>query len=247
MSQRCAHSLILFAFFCIEPNSAARETTDLHLFLRDQFAMNALRAAIVSPTVTGNVLLECLRDVCTRSPDLWRRFLNVSTASVPSFENVVNADAATSGEQASEHELDVQFLAGGLSNLQWVVNREFVLRVSTAPASQDVSTGPSNPAFEGPKGNLQVERAVLHALSSLSCAVYGQGSFSVAAPLAVGQSPGTPTSDDLVAKYTVLEFIHGKQLEESVFQEKLPAFSAILADHHVRTSYRVSKPTTWHR
>ena len=43
----------------------------------------------------------------------------------------------------------------------------------------------------------------------------------------------TSQSEMILAEYTVLEYIHGIQLSESLFQKCLGKIATALADHHV--------------
>lgn len=112
----------------------------------------------------------------------------------------------------------VRVLSGGMSNRQWVINDEFVLRVNTKqnniiPATESVHTvqklsassnfsissaasssssssacSVENPAINGPQGSFTVERAVLTSLSSLSCAVCAEGCCRVLNSCAICES-----------------------------------------------------------
>lgn len=99
----------------------------------------------------------------------------------------------------------VRVLSGGLTNKQWVINNQVVLRVTTkqnksldsatvhklsASSNFSISSAASssssssacsveNPAINGPQGSFTVERAVLASLSSLSCKVHAEGCCQV--------------------------------------------------------------------
>ena len=235
----------------------------------------ALRSALTPPgSAAGNILLGCLRDLFNNHPGLWSRF-GPSCSSWRSFvelsrnpTNRPRASAEIHSLQSQESQAEdsaaaecsvleppqIRFLTGGLSNLQWVVNDRYVLRVSTKPApnSGGSKVGATGAAADGPKGSLDVERAVFWALAPLSCEMYGHGSFTVDVGVLAGEVQKTdvsteqpsraPVGQRLLAEYTILEFVEGPQLPEPVFQRHVGVIASILADHHVSDALATLRP-----